>query len=97
MSNEKAKIPARQTVMLDLDSKFNKLKQKLIRKINNSNFVCLMADVWTNKARSFMGMSIHFLNDKLERELYLLAFRRLFGRHTYDVLAELILYPKSLT
>ncbi|XP_031633719.1 uncharacterized protein LOC116347299 [Contarinia nasturtii] len=51
----------------------------------------MTADVWTNKARSFLGVSIHFLDENLDRKSYLLAFRRVYGRHTYIVLAEMIL------
>jgi hypothetical protein len=37
-----------------------------------------------------MGVTCHWLDDKLKREDTVLALRRVKGRHTYDVVAKVI-------
>lgn len=91
VSQTKAKLPTTKTLMSDLNQKFEQLKTKLKEKIAKAKYLCLTADVWTNKSRSFLGVSIHFFDDSLEKQSYLLAFRRVYGRHTYVVLADMIL------
>lgn len=49
--------------------------------------VCVTCDVWTCRATSFLGMTIHFINANFERESYALAFRPLKGRQTHEILA----------
>lgn len=91
VSNSKANIPSNKTLMSDLDKNYTEAKAKLKVLIDKSKYVCITADVWTNKARSFLGISVHFFNEVLQRKSFLLAFRRIKGRHTYAVLAEAIL------
>lgn len=91
ISQTKAKLPTTKTLMSDLNQKFGELKQKLKEKIAKAKYLCLTADVWTNKSRSFLGVSIHFFDENLDKQSYLLAFRRVYGRHTYAVLADMIL------
>lgn len=91
VSNQQAKIPVAKTLMSDLDNKFQKIKEKLKKTIAVTNHVCTTADIWTNKSSSFMGVTIHFFDENLERKSNLLAFRRFFGRHTHQAVAEIIM------
>lgn len=95
VSHTKAKPTTTKTLMSDLNIKYEQLKALLKDRIAKSKYLCLTADVWTNKSRSFLGMSIHLLNEHFGRESYLLTFRRVYRRHTYDVLAEMILSIKK--
>lgn len=63
---------------------FISLKQRLTAQ----KHLCLTADVWSSRAQSYLGVTVHFLNDNYQRESYLLAFKQLRKRQTYDVLAE---------
>lgn len=59
--------------------------------IEKAKYVCLTADGWTNQGRSYLGMTVHFFDKQLNKYSYLLAFRRMYGRHTHDVLKDLLL------
>lgn len=91
ISDEKAKVPTAKTLITDLSDEYERMKKSLIDMIDKAKFVCITADIWTNKARSFIGSTIHFFDDNLDRKSYLLAFRRIYGRHTHDVIAEMLL------
>lgn len=75
VSNQKAKIPTTKTLVSDLSTSFEKIKMKLQRNIDITQHVCITADIWTNKSLSFMGVTIHYLDENLDRKSYLLAFR----------------------
>lgn len=91
VSNGQAKVPTTKTLITDLNDKYMQIKLKLMELIERAKYVCLTADGWTNKGRSFLGITIHMFDDELNKESYLLAFRRLFGRHTYDALKDVLL------
>lgn len=91
VSNQQAKIPTTKTLVSDLDIYFQKIIVNLKQIINSTKFVCTTADIWTKKSISFMGVTIHYLDENLERKSYLLAFRRMFGRHTHAAIAELLM------
>lgn len=76
--------------MLLLNSRFNEMKNKLKMLIKEALYVCLTADVWSHMRKSYLGVSIHFIaNDNAwTRKSYILAFRLLSKRHTFDYLAE---------
>lgn len=85
VSSSRAQIPVTKTLMSDLNEKYEQAKAKLKDLIAKAKYVCITADVWTSKAKSFLGVSVHFYDDMMERKSFLLAFRRITGRHTYDV------------
>lgn len=77
--------------MSDINSNYERIKTNLKTKIAEAKYVCTTADIWTNKSRSFLGVTIHFFDNNLERKSYLLAFRRIMGRHTHSALGEILL------
>lgn len=91
ISSDKAKLPARKTLIADLVTKSDAIKSELKNIIARENFFCTTADVWTNRNRSFLGLTIHYFNSNLDKQSFLLAFRRLYGRHTHENLAEKII------
>ncbi|KAM7315752.1 uncharacterized protein ISCGN_005535 [Ixodes scapularis] len=59
--------------------------RNILKKIET---VCCTADCWTSFHRSFLGVTVHWINpESLARESAIFACKRLTGRHTYDVLA----------
>lgn len=91
VSGEKARLPTAKTLKSDLDTTYCFMKNALIDVIDKSEYVCLTADLWTNKARSYMGVTIHLFDEALNRQSYLLAFRRMYGRHTHMAIKEMLI------
>lgn len=81
-------MPSNYKLKLTLSTQYTEVKNELIERISNQKNVCLTADVWSSHAQSYLGVTIHFINDAFKRESYLLAFKQLYGRQTYDVLAN---------
>lgn len=91
ISNNQAKLPARKTLVTDLIAQSNNIKRELIKIIDENDYICTTADVLTKRAKSYLGMTIHLFDENLTKQSFMLAFRRLKGRHTHDKLAEVIL------
>lgn len=91
ISNDKAELCSRKTLMKDLTVRTNTIKRKLIDIIDKTDYICTTADVWTSMGKSFLGTTIHYFDENLDKQSFMLAFRRLRGRHTYDKLADAIL------
>lgn len=74
-----------------LQTQFEILKLKLTEKIAEQQYVCSTSDVWSSRAQSFFGMTIHFLNAEFKRESFVLGFRQLKYKQTNKEIAEIIL------
>ncbi|CAI6373814.1 unnamed protein product [Macrosiphum euphorbiae] len=67
------------------------MKNDLIEKLSNLSYVATTADAWSNGKRSYLRITVHWINPKtLSRCNGALACTRLKGPHTYDVLAQLL-------
>lgn len=84
-------IPKTKTFMDFLTKRYEEMRQKLIDVLQKQKYVCVTTDVWSSRAQSFLGMTVHFINDDFEHESYVLAFRELKKKQTFDVLASEIL------
>ena len=58
--------------------------------LSRARWVATTADIWSARNRSFLGMTVHWIDDKYERNALALACRRFHGCHTFDRIAELI-------
>lgn len=83
-------MPSVYKIMAALDLRFSEMKIKLIAVLGNQQTVCLTADIWTHMRKSFLGISLHYIDEKWQRQSYILAFRYLNKRHTYDYLARVL-------
>ncbi|XP_029341256.1 uncharacterized protein LOC115033211 [Acyrthosiphon pisum] len=86
------RVPAsRRNFMRDIVSEYNDMTASLKDELSQVNFVCITADCWSVFHRSYMGFTVHWLNQTtLERTSKGLACRRMYGKHTYDNIAEMI-------
>lgn len=88
VSGREIHIPTATTIMLTLSSKFNEMKDKILSELSQQRHVCVTTDIWTHSARSYLGISVHFFDKKWKHKSYILAFRFLKERHTFDYLAR---------
>lgn len=71
-----------------LDAQVQKVKTELKERLAQQKHLCITADGWTSRAQSYLGVTCHFINEHYERESYLLAFKQMKQRQTYDILAK---------
>lgn len=62
--------------MNTLDTEYSKIKESFT------------ADVWSSRAQSYLGVTVHFMNSEFKRESYVLAFKQLLFKQTYKELAK---------
>ena len=67
------------------------MMKKIKETLEGVDNVSTTADVWTAHHRSYLGMTVHWIDQKsLKRQKAAIACIRIIGRHTYDVLAAKI-------
>lgn len=81
-------MPSVLSFMTTLSIKFDLMKNNLKLELKDQTFVCLTTDIWSHRAKSYLGVSVHYINAHWQRKSYILAFRRLYERHSYEYLAK---------
>ena len=82
-------LPSRRKVMKDLDVICKIGKADLTNILREVSYVATTADSWTGHNRSFLGMTVHWINaNTLKREKAVLACRELSVSQTSTVLAN---------
>ncbi|XP_069381208.1 E3 SUMO-protein ligase ZBED1-like [Paralichthys olivaceus] len=82
---------SRRTLGRMLEDEHLSMKSKLTETLSKQNHVCTTTDAWSSNNKSFLGVTIHWINqENLSICSGALACRRIIGRHTYDVLAEML-------
>ena len=54
-------------------------KHEIRRQVHRTEFVTLTADIWSSRNRSFLGVTMHWLGDNLERHSVGIACKRFKG------------------
>lgn len=84
-------MPTRYKVTLTLEKQFNDMNKKLIDTLNMQKYLCMTCDMWSSRANSYLGMTVHYINPQtFQRHSYILAFRQFHGKQTYAELAKVI-------
>lgn len=89
-ANKEINVMGRMTLMRRITDLTLTLKQKIIAKFNNAEFVSTAADIWSNQHHSYMGISAHYIDKNMERRSELLAVRHFPNPHTGERIAEVI-------
>uniref|UniRef100_A0A3Q2WY69 HAT C-terminal dimerisation domain-containing protein n=1 Tax=Haplochromis burtoni TaxID=8153 RepID=A0A3Q2WY69_HAPBU len=69
-----------------LEREYDKMNSNLKATLQEAEFVSTTADIWTVNNKSFMGVTVHWINSTLQRNKAALACKRIRGSHTYDVI-----------
>lgn len=88
VGGRKILIPKRTAFMKNVHERFFSMKTNLIGILKEQKYVCLTCDVWSSRACSFLGMTVHFISNDFKPHTNVLAFRKLQGRQTYLELAN---------
>uniref|UniRef100_A0A671KDJ4 HAT C-terminal dimerisation domain-containing protein n=1 Tax=Sinocyclocheilus anshuiensis TaxID=1608454 RepID=A0A671KDJ4_9TELE len=71
------------------DNKNMHMWDLLKKTIDEQQFVSTTADIWTAYNKSFLGVTVHWIDSEtLQRKKAAIACRRFRGRHTYDAIAS---------
>jgi BED zinc finger len=68
----------------------NKVRGTIHEKLNNISYVTLTIDVWSDRrCRSFLGITCHFVDEKMMPQAYLIDFLRFKSPHTGEAIQQL--------
>lgn len=90
VSGRQISIPTSKRFMSKLSTMYDEVKAELKRTLKTQKYVCVTSDVWSARGYSYIGITVHFINAKYERKSYVLAFRPITGKQSYDVLTKII-------
>lgn len=87
-THNNVRLPHRKTFASYLEREYATMEANLKAELEEVDFVSTTADIWTANNRSYMGVTVHWINrDTLNHHKAALACKRLRGRHTFDVIA----------
>jgi hypothetical protein len=87
--------PNRQTMShaalrLQIKSKSKEAKDKIIALLKEQSFIATTCDCWSTYGKSYIGVTVHWIDDALQRKSACLALRRMNGSHTFDAIAAVL-------
>lgn len=86
-----ATVMARRTLGRRIDDMCKTEMQNVKDRLNEQQYVCTTADVWSTSKKSYMGVTCHWLDSNtLSRQSVALACRRFTGAHTFDRIADML-------
>lgn len=78
--NERATIMNRKKLKTKIDDEYNHFRQELTSTFDGLSYVCITADIWSARHRSFIGMTAHWISEQdFERKSVPLACKRIQG------------------
>lgn len=91
ISGREIPLPAATTFTVIMANQYEETKSKVIELLSKAIKVCTTTDAWSARGQHFVGMTAHVIDENtLARRSFLLAFRIITGRLTYDVLGRQI-------
>ncbi|XP_035714108.1 uncharacterized protein LOC118438279 [Folsomia candida] len=90
--NSEVKPMSRRTLIRRIDDRYNFMRASVVSRLDGIKYLCVTTDAWSceGKKRSYLGMTVHWITEKLTRQSVALACRRFKGSHTYDKIADMI-------
>lgn len=84
------KVIGRKSAMKLITELYNSHIHNLKKEIEKQDYVCATADIWSTKQRSFMGVTLHWIDSDLNRKSVALACKRFSGTHDYKNIGEML-------
>lgn len=76
--------PHRKVITNELKVRYENYVNMLTELIENQNFICLTADIWSSNNKSYLGMTCHYINETdYNRHSYVLACKQIKGSRTH--------------
>jgi len=84
------KVLSRKTLSVKIYDTHKSMTERLKAQLDSVEYVCTTADIWSTNNKSYLGMTVHWIDEDLTRKSVALGCRRFIGSHTYDKIGELI-------
>lgn len=86
-----AKCPDRKKLGLLIKDRFATKVARIKEQCKAAHYYCLTADIWSSRHRSFMGVTIHWLDKNLLRHSAVLTVQRFKGTHDFEKITDMLL------
>lgn len=90
IAHDGLRLISRRSLARRIDTLYADTKEKLKSLINHIPYVCTTTDIWSGKTRSFLGVTIHWIDNNCNRKSATLACRRFPNKHSAENIAELL-------
>ncbi|KAF2889817.1 hypothetical protein ILUMI_16355, partial [Ignelater luminosus] len=78
----KSKLEATKSTVIDYY-----IKEELAK----TKYVCTTADIWSAQSKSYLGVTVHFIDDKsFERKSFVLCYKPFKFAHSFDKIAGVV-------
>ena len=89
LSGGACKSITRKTFQSRLDDQFESASLEIKQELSKADYVCTTADIWSNRKRSFLGITAHVIDGgTLARKSWAISCERFPGTHSFDAIAE---------
>lgn len=89
VANASLSLPCVNTLSKDIDFLYQENRLQLKESLQKISHACATADLWTSYRRSYLSMTIHWMEpETLERKNDVLSCERIMGHKSHDIIAE---------
>ena len=82
---QSASVPGRRRL-----EKLMTSRDAIKRRLKESDYHCMTADLWTRHWHSFLGVTVHYMDESFMWCSFVIACKEMTERHTHEVLARML-------
>lgn len=83
-------VPTRKTLPKRIYETDEHSMQSIKETVAMQPYICSTADIWSNKKRSFLGVTIHWIDERFDGKSIAIACKRFKGTYSYKNISELL-------
>lgn len=91
VTNSGIKIPGRRSLRKKIAQQSFDQICEIKERLAAVKYLCTTADIWSGKKRSFLGVTVHWIDNDYKRRSAALACRRFKGVHTFNRIKDILL------